>query len=677
MNKRVLNISLFLLLASTGNVLAQQGIGTNTPHRSAALHVDSQNKGLLIPRINLTHTPTEGITAPITNPAQGLLVYNNQSYPVNATGQDVLVPEGFYYFDGTNWNPISKSYLENSSYTTILGTGTSSDPYKINLVHASSTEYGVVKIGDNINVTDGVISVNFPPNTIDTNTTTTVSTTQSYITVESSHTDGNSTSPLQTVNYDIGVDPATETSLGVVAPGEGLAIADGILSVDISTIENKGNLTSTEGDESITVTNGTGATLVNTNIKVSDLGITTGKLAEGAVTSIKIADGTIETIDIKDSAVTPAKVKAGTNNTVLSTDESGNVVWVNKSTLDTDTTYSAGLGISLDGTQFSVPVTTIGNGNVLTGVTATATGLEFTKEPFAATDTRTKVEAIANRPITVTSNAFTVGEENTYTLDLKVGSGLEVESDGTLKVAFNDTDNQTLNFDETSKKLSIVRGNEVDLSVIDTDNQQISYDESTKILSLQRGGNPIDLSTLAIDTKTKVQAGTNVTVTPTTDPTDGSLNTYTVNVAAAVAQVGTTAGTLGVVKPSDQFEIASDGHLKIKYATPEFFYMPALLIPLSGQANIEGFLSLDLYGEYQERFNSPAVVSANSELANLSSLVVPIDMLDIYITYYDEQVLEDVSIDTDGKMWYKVKANYNYTEASFMNVVFKIRNQSK
>src|SRR5690606_2552426 len=62
-------------------------------------------------------------------------------------------------------------------------------------------------------------------------------------------------------------------------------------------------------------------------------------IAEGAVTSIKIADGTIETIDLKDSAVTPAKVEAGANNTVLSTDESGNVVWVDKSTLDTDTTY--------------------------------------------------------------------------------------------------------------------------------------------------------------------------------------------------------------------------------------------------------------------------------------------------------------------------------------------------
>src|SRR5690606_20973251 len=103
-----------------------------------------------------------------------------------------------------------------------------------------------------------------------------VSTTQSYITVESSLTDGNSTSPLQTVNYEIGINPATETSLGVVTPGEGLAIADGILSVDISTIENKGNLTSTEGDESITVTNGTGASIVYTNKKVYGLVITSG-----------------------------------------------------------------------------------------------------------------------------------------------------------------------------------------------------------------------------------------------------------------------------------------------------------------------------------------------------------------------------------------------------------------
>uniref|UniRef100_UPI0024C26425 collagen-like triple helix repeat-containing protein n=2 Tax=Gelidibacter japonicus TaxID=1962232 RepID=UPI0024C26425 len=44
----------------------------------------------------------------------------------------------------------------------------------------------------------------------------------------------------------------------------------------------------TAGDTSITVTNGTGATLVDANIRVTNAGITTTKLANGAVTAIKV-----------------------------------------------------------------------------------------------------------------------------------------------------------------------------------------------------------------------------------------------------------------------------------------------------------------------------------------------------------------------------------------------------
>jgi len=41
----------------------------------------------------------------------------------------------------------------------------------------------------------------------------------------------------------------------------------------------------------------------------------------------------------------------------------------------TDTTYSAGSGLSLSGTTFSLPVTTSGTGNVVTGITQTANGI--------------------------------------------------------------------------------------------------------------------------------------------------------------------------------------------------------------------------------------------------------------------------------------------------------------
>ena len=44
----------------------------------------------------------------------------------------------------------------------------------------------------------------------------------------------------------------------------------------------------------------------------------------------------------------------------------------------TDTTYTAGGGLTLTGTTFSLPITASGSGNVVTGVTQTANGLTVT-----------------------------------------------------------------------------------------------------------------------------------------------------------------------------------------------------------------------------------------------------------------------------------------------------------
>ena len=711
MNKRVLNISLFLLLASTGNVLAQQGIGTNTPHRSAALHVDSQNKGLLIPRMNLTHSQTNGITAPITNPAQGLLVYNNQSYPVNATGQDVLVPEGFYYFDGTNWNPISKSYLENSSYTTILGTGTSSDPYKINLVHASSTEYGVVKIGSGINVSDGVISVPAAPGETTTVITDALTGTNKHKIADYKNETTNPVVDIfETVtslsqNID-GISYTDETGTKSAAAKIVSKNTDNIISVDADfgalltkedvqsnqvkyEVINGENTTAaldvTSTDDlkryKVDVNKATASTLgvvmPGTNVTVD----TDGKLnvaLDGSET--KLANGLITTVDGAGTTASPYTVD------------------VNKATAST-------LGVVMPGTN--VTVDTDGKLNVALDGSETklADGLNTT-----VSGTGTETDQYKVNVATATTAAVGV---------VKPGTGLNVATDGTLNVTVVDTNTDVQQLSLASNTLTLERGGSVNLNlvslagevtgplnatvvadnVIDAANLKADAVTTVKILDKNvtpakiEGGTegqvlttntageatwvtPTDNNTITTVKADAAQSYVSVTSNPVTPGATGNRE-YTVGVNAATAQVGTTAGTLGVVKPSDQFEIAPDGHLKIKYATPEFFYMPALLIPLSGQTNAEGFLSLDLHGKYQERFNTPAVVSADSELANLSSLVVPINMLDIYITYFDEQVLEDVSIDTDGKMWYKVKANYNYTEASFMNVVFKVRNQPK
>jgi trimeric autotransporter adhesin len=76
--------------------LAQVGIGTNTPSAGAALDINFSNRGLLIPRVNLSSI-TDNTTIP--QPAVSLLVYNTNASITNGGGT------GFYYNAGTQGAP--------------------------------------------------------------------------------------------------------------------------------------------------------------------------------------------------------------------------------------------------------------------------------------------------------------------------------------------------------------------------------------------------------------------------------------------------------------------------------------------------------------------------------------------------------------------------------------------
>ena len=73
------------------------GIGTNSPDPSAKLHINDSNRGILIPRLSLTNVI---IAAPVTSPATGLLVFNNNPSITGGNGT------GFYYWSGTQWKPL-------------------------------------------------------------------------------------------------------------------------------------------------------------------------------------------------------------------------------------------------------------------------------------------------------------------------------------------------------------------------------------------------------------------------------------------------------------------------------------------------------------------------------------------------------------------------------------------
>jgi N-acetylneuraminic acid mutarotase len=84
MNKAILLVIALLAMRHSG---AQNvGIGTTTPHASAALEVSSSTQGFLLPRL----TKTEKNVLP--SPATGLMIYQ--------TGPDST---GFHYYNSTGW----------------------------------------------------------------------------------------------------------------------------------------------------------------------------------------------------------------------------------------------------------------------------------------------------------------------------------------------------------------------------------------------------------------------------------------------------------------------------------------------------------------------------------------------------------------------------------------------
>lgn len=74
---------------------SQIGINTTNPNASSILDISSTNKGLLIPRVQLTGVND---VSTIPSPALSLLVFKSNA--------SQAMPTGFYYWNGTRWTPL-------------------------------------------------------------------------------------------------------------------------------------------------------------------------------------------------------------------------------------------------------------------------------------------------------------------------------------------------------------------------------------------------------------------------------------------------------------------------------------------------------------------------------------------------------------------------------------------
>ncbi len=149
--KKILTICALALITCAGNlnIAKAQNVGINedggAPHASAMLDVESNSKGILIPRINYNNRPN--------NPATGLLIYVTSNGP--------LGNNTFYYYNGTDWLvfdqwAVSGSNIYYDSGSVTVGNADAVDPDVAKMkVHG-----GIAFSGLNQSTTKGMLFYN-------------------------------------------------------------------------------------------------------------------------------------------------------------------------------------------------------------------------------------------------------------------------------------------------------------------------------------------------------------------------------------------------------------------------------------------------------------------------------------------------------------------------------------
>lgn len=131
-----------------------------------------------------------------------------------------------------------------------------------------------------------------------------------------------------------------------------------------------------------------------------------------------------------------------------------------------------------------------------------------------------------------------------------------------------------------------------------------------------------------------------------------------------VYHVGSTALKEGVyIWHNNKWNPSSSGGA---VSSGSFFYMPSFPI-MTGDLGTQG--QVNLHEEYLNQFVSPVVVSeeAPAEIPHIPGA----EDLYYYVTYYDTNVFEEVTISKAGILTYKNKGIP--VTASYMNVVFVVK----
>ncbi len=136
-------LTIALVCGFVQDSLAQVGVNTGggAIATGAIFEVRSTDKGILVPRVNLTGT-NDNTT--VTSPTTGLFVYNTTKTGSGST----MVEPGFYYFDGSLWRRLfNEGYsLHYKQTAEVRAVKNPCDCYSTNYVDITGLNSGVLTV---------------------------------------------------------------------------------------------------------------------------------------------------------------------------------------------------------------------------------------------------------------------------------------------------------------------------------------------------------------------------------------------------------------------------------------------------------------------------------------------------------------------------------------------------
>lgn len=712
-----INLTLLALVLSANGLYAQQGFGTNQPSKAAVIDMQSESKGLLIPRVSLTSLtvflPIKGETATIVGKTNSLLVYNT------ATVGTTIKP-GYYYWttDGTAPNSSWKRLLANDDASTLalsgdvtgtLGATVVSRIQGTPVTNTAPTNNQVLTYNGTAwiptAITPAIISNKADLSVTDGIRIATGSGTGALLNAATVGISDRGIAPIK-------ITPGTNGQVLTTNASGNTAWADkSTLITAVSNSSNNNSLTTT-----VNGVTGTGVNIINSNelaLNGSNQLVSTvnGVASTGLNLGAAVKANQQNTIVQGIGAISvPTAVTAGNNTTYT--------VGVNTATSTALGVVRPGSGLSINSGVLSVDATTTGIGKTLTdsGITVNAGGTAGTGTSLANTVLTDVTLGIADNAITsakIANNAVTVGK-----LPTGASATTFLRGDGTWVTP---TDTNTTYVGSTSILLNSGVFTRAALT------GDVTAPANSNVTTI--ADNAITAGKISDDAVTAAKINPDVAGNGLTQATDGALqvnaqnginvnndlvklggtlteNTTLTNSTFDLTLATTTAGATGKLKVTGLdktkvqatintgtttgitehvLAVGSDNVVRALKATmPKFFYMPSIIVPIHSSQftainGTESFNNttrtgvLNLYERYKLQFGTTGTATQPSSAGAPPLPVLPASELHYYVTWYDTTIFQSVTLNATGLMTYVVNTGVDVTVGSFMNIVFAVK----